>query len=89
MLQPKQLFLWMLLLALGGTAAFAQCRLAQFRIGPALARSESELIMNIDISYQDFAPASLICLATNLKKQKRWGRSTIMVEYFQFPQCGL
>lgn len=62
-------------------ALCAQCHPPHYRIGPELADSESELIMNIDISYQDFAPASLVCLATNLRNENR-GRSTIMVSIF-------
>ncbi len=77
MFLSKRLFLWMLLTP----ALCAQCRSPQYRIGPALVDSESELIMNIDISYQDFAPASLVCLATHLREQSR-GRGSIIVSIF-------
>jgi hypothetical protein len=81
-LHPKQLLPWMLFLVLTtGTEASTQCRLPRYRIGPTLVESESELIMNIDISYPDFALASLICLATNLKERSE-GRGTIMVSIF-------
>ena len=37
--------------------------------------------MNIDISYQDFAPLRLICLAASLREQSR-GRGIILVSIF-------
>jgi hypothetical protein len=60
---------------------YGQCHPPSFRIGPTLAESASELIMNIDIPYQDFAPSSLLCLATSLRERSN-GRSTIIVSIF-------
>lgn len=73
----KHLIYWMLLTP----TLCAQCHPPHYRQGPTLADSDSQLIMNIDIPYEDFRPESLVCLATNLRERSQ-GRGTVMVSIF-------
>jgi hypothetical protein len=63
-----------------------QCRPPQHRIGPVLADSSSELIMNISMLPQEFSASRLVCLATALRASYR-GRSSVIVSIFDSPEA--
>ena len=59
---------------------FAQCHVPSLQ-GATLYESKSEIITNISIDLQDFAPKRLICLAKALKERYR-DRDSIIVGIF-------
>ncbi|HUA19924.1 MAG TPA: energy transducer TonB [Bryobacteraceae bacterium] len=76
-------FFLLLWLAVG---VFGQCRVPQYQGGGVLMDSGTEVIMNISIALPDFAPARLVCLASNLEEQYR-GRNSIIVSFFSSPDA--
>jgi Gram-negative bacterial TonB protein C-terminal len=73
----KHLILWMLLAPM----LCAQCRAPHYRMAGILAESDANLDMNISLPFQEFAPTSLVCLATSLKRSNS-RRSTIIVNIY-------
>lgn len=64
-----------------GAGAFAQCEVPHYRQGGTLFDSKAEVVTNISIRLQDFAPNKLLCLAKSLKGRYN-GRKSITVSIF-------
>jgi hypothetical protein len=61
--------------------AFAQCNVPHYRQGLTLVNSKNEIITNISIRLQDFAPNRLVCLARSLRRRYQ-DRQSIVVSIF-------
>ena len=74
-----------LLLEGGGCA---QCQAPHYRQGVTLEDSKAEIITNISISFQDFSPNKLVCLARSLKERYQ-GRQSIIVSIFSSHEAAM
>lgn len=64
-----------------GKQAFPQCRAPGYREGFTLADSNLELVTNISVRLQDFAPDKLICLVSSFKARHP-GKKSIVLNIF-------